>query len=145
MSWRLRIKHVTGFTYAGTAHASYNEARMTPLTVAGQTTLFSQVECNPGATTWRYRDYWGTQVTVFDLQRPHQQLRVTATSLVETAPARSSAAGLEWEDLRGPATTDVYAELLTTTGLTAVDADLVSMAVSTAGALPPFDAALAIA
>ena len=33
MGWRLRIKHVTGFTYAGTAHASYNEARMTPLTV----------------------------------------------------------------------------------------------------------------
>jgi len=29
MAWRLRIKHVTGFTYSGTAHASYNEARMT--------------------------------------------------------------------------------------------------------------------
>ena len=57
-NWRLRIKHVTGFTYAGTAHASYNEARMTPVTAPGQTTLFSQVECLPGATTWRYRDYW---------------------------------------------------------------------------------------
>ena len=79
-AWRLRIKHVTGFTYAGMAHASYNEARMTPLTLPGQNTLFSQIECNPGATTWRYRDYWGTAVTVFDLQRPHQQLKVTASS-----------------------------------------------------------------
>ena len=94
MTWRLRIKHVTGFTYAGTAHASYNEARMTPLTVAGQTTLFSQVECNPGATTWRYRDYWGTQVTVFDLQRPHQQLKVTASSLVETSDRPPAVVGV---------------------------------------------------
>jgi len=46
--WRLRIKHVTGFTYAGTAYASYNEARMTPLAEPGQTTLFSQLECTPG-------------------------------------------------------------------------------------------------
>ena len=84
MGWRLRIKHITGFTYAGTAHASYNEARMTPISASGQNTLFSQVECSPAAATWRYRDYWGTQVTVFDLQRPHEQLRVTATSLVET-------------------------------------------------------------
>jgi len=85
VGWRMRIKHVTGFTYAGTAHASYNEARMTPVTVTGQTTLFSQVESHPAAASWRYRDYWGTQVTVFDLQRPHQQMRVTATSLVETS------------------------------------------------------------
>jgi transglutaminase-like putative cysteine protease len=87
MGWRLRIRHVSGFTYAGTAHTSYNEARMTPLTLPGQTTLFSQVECHPSASTWRYWDYWGTQVTVFDLQRPHQQMRVTASSLAERAAA----------------------------------------------------------
>ena len=112
MGWRLRIKHVTGFTYAGTAHASYNEARMTPLTVTGQTTLFSQVECNPGATTWRYRDYWGTQVTVFDLQRPHQQLKVTATSLVETtdrAPADDRRP--TGTSLRSESTVDEYARV----------------------------------
>ena len=146
MTWRLRIKHVTGFTYAGTAHASYNEARMTPLTVAGQTTLFSQVECNPGATTWRYRDYWGTQVTVFDLQRPHQQLKVTASSLVETSD-RPPAIGepVDWSVLRAPSTSDNHLEFLTATELTTVDTALTGTAREVIESLPPADAATAVA
>jgi len=145
VSWRLRIKHVTGFTYAGTAHASYNEARMTPQNVTGQNTLFSQVECNPGATTWRYRDYWGTQVTVFDLQRPHQQLKVTASSLVETSERPVPSDSLDWEGLRQPSTSDTYLEYLTPTELTAIDADLVATAADLAGGRAPHDAAVAIA
>jgi len=146
VGWRLRIKHVTGFTYAGTAHTSYNEARMTPLTVPGQNTLFSQIECNPGATTWRYRDYWGTQVTVFDLQRPHQQLKVTASSLVETA-ARSSelAASVDWAALRAESTVDTYLEYLTPTELTTVDAVLAETAESLVGGDSPGHTAHAIA
>lgn len=145
MGWRLRIKHVTGFTYAGTAHASYNEARMTPLTVPGQTTLFSQVECSPAATTWRYRDYWGTHVTVFDLQRPHQQLRVTATSLVETAERTPPAAACDWAVLRSPSTMDEHTEVLSSTDLTTIDSELADQAAALAGdsALP--NAAFAIA
>lgn len=145
MGWRLRIKHVTGFTYAGTAHASYNEARMTPPTMAGQTTLFSQVECVPGATTWRYKDYWGTQVTVFDLQRPHQQLKVTASSLVETTERVSTGQLLDWDALRSDSTVDTYAEALAATTLTTIDASLAELAVSVAGDLGPNEAALAIA
>jgi transglutaminase-like putative cysteine protease len=145
VSWRLRIKHVTGFTYAGTAHASYNEARMTPLTVTGQTTLFSQVECAPGATTWRYRDYWGTQVTVFDLQRPHQQLRVTASSLVETSERPVPEDSLAWDQLREQSTSDTYLEYLTPTRLTAIDTDLTSTATALATDTSPHDAAVAIA
>ncbi len=143
--WRLRIKHVTGFTYAGTAYASYNEARMTPLTVAGQNTLFSQIECNPGAATWRYRDYWGTAVTVFDLQRPHQQLRVTASSLVETADRPVPDARLSWEELRAPSTVDKFLEYLTPTELTAVDDELAEVAASVAGGASADDTAQAIA
>jgi transglutaminase-like putative cysteine protease len=145
MGWRLRIKHVTGFTYAGTAHASYNEARMTPLTMPGQTTLFSQVECVPGATTWRYRDYWGTQVTVFDLQRPHQQLRVTASSLVETTDRAPVAATATWDQLRTPSTVDEFTETLASTPLTTVDHSLAAQASALAGALSPSGAAHAIA
>jgi transglutaminase-like putative cysteine protease len=145
VSWRLRIKHLTGFTYAGTAHASYNEARMTPLTVAGQTTLFSQVECSPGATTWRYRDYWGTQVTVFDLQRPHQQLRVTASSLVETSERPAAEDSLGWAQLREASTSDTYLEFLAPTELTAIDTELTATAASLAADASPHDAAVAIA
>ena len=145
MGWRLRIKHVTGFTYAGTAHASYNEARMTPLTTAGQTTLFSQVECVPGATTWRYRDYWGTQVTVFDLQRPHQQLRVTASSLVETAEREFVTGTADWDTIRSHSTVDEHAEVLQATRLTAIDTELADQAVALCADVSPAEAAKAIA
>jgi transglutaminase-like putative cysteine protease len=145
VGWRLRISHVTGFTYAGTAHASYNEARMTPLTQTGQTTLFSQVECSPSATTWRYRDYWGTHVTVFDLQRPHHQLRVTATSLVETGERGQPADRLGWSELRAGATVDSHAEMLASTGLTAVDEELAEMAGRVVGDAPPTQAARSVA
>ena len=145
MGWRLRIKHVTGFTYAGTAHASYNEARMTPLTTAGQVTLFSQIECTPGASLWRYWDYWGTQVTVFDLQRPHQQLRVTATSLVETSERTSTEDSVGWDALRRKSTMDQHAEMLVPTDLTAIDAELEGVAAQLAEGRSPGQAAHAVA
>jgi transglutaminase-like putative cysteine protease len=138
--WRLRVKHVTGFTYAGTAHASYNEARMTPLTVPGQNTLFSQVECSPGASTWRYKDYWGTQVTVFDLQRPHQQLKVTASSLVETTGRDSSTSQATWDTLRSGPTVEALLEYLTPTDLTTVDEQLAWTAADLSRGSPAEDA-----
>jgi transglutaminase-like putative cysteine protease len=145
MGWRLRIKHVTGFTYAGTAHTSYNEARMTPQTLAGQTTLFSQVECHPAASTWRYWDYWGTQVTVFDLQRPHQQLKVTASSLVETVDRPPAGESVGWAGLRDPARRDEYVEYLSPTPLTELNGELAERAAALAGDASPDAAARAIA
>lgn len=141
MSWRLRIRHVTGFTYGGTAHASYNEARMTPMSLPGQNTLYSHVETHPAATTWRYRDYWGTQVTSFDLQRAHQQLKVTATSLVETSVAETTPPVAPWDVLRGDLARDLHAELLAPTTLTEVDDELAHQ-VDDVMAAEPGDAAL---
>lgn len=149
VGWRMRISHVTGFVYSGTAHASYNEARMTPMTLPGQTTLHSTVDIYPNASTWRYHDYWGTHVTVFDLHRPHQQLRVTATSLVETSdgPVASAASTVDWDELRAPRVRDQHAELLAPTPLTAVGPALVGEAAGVIGgtAVPPSAAAVALA
>ena len=36
MSMQLRIAHTTGFEYDGKANTSFNEARLTPLTLPGQ-------------------------------------------------------------------------------------------------------------
>lgn len=145
-TWRLRVNHLTGLTYDGTAHDSYNEARMTPMTTPSQITLFSNVEVAPAAaaTTWRYMDYWGSQVTVFDLHRPHEQLRVVATSMVETSePAPVPPVG--WDTLRAPSTVDRYAELLAPTARTTVSEPLLRLASDVAGDRGPRGAALAIA
>jgi transglutaminase-like putative cysteine protease len=146
MTWRLQINHVSGFTYTGNAQASYNEARMTPMTTPWQITLFSQVEVAPAAvaSTWRYVDYWGSQVTVFDLHRPHQQLKVTASSMVETEePVVPEPVG--WDVLHAPSTLDRHVELLAPTLRTTVDETLRTRAAELADGLAPRDAALAIA
>src|SRR6266540_4535388 len=144
MSWRLRIRHVTGFSYPDSAYASYNEARMTPMTVPWQITLHSHLEVQPPVAVWRYTDYWGTAVTAFDLQRGHQRMAVTATSLVETGDHEPPTATLSWPALRSAEQRDRYAELLTPTPLTRVSADLVGEAAAVVDGAEPAEAAVAL-
>jgi transglutaminase-like putative cysteine protease len=82
MSWMLRIEHRSGYRYGDEVSASYNEARMTPLTTDRQTTVESRLEVDPRTRSYRYLDYWATVVDVFDIQVPHTTLTVTATSVV---------------------------------------------------------------
>lgn len=56
---RLRIRHTTGFTYAGDVVASYNEARMLPASSDGQLVLFSNLDIRPVTSVHAYTDYWG--------------------------------------------------------------------------------------
>jgi transglutaminase-like putative cysteine protease len=126
MSWRLRIRHRTGFTYAGKVASSYNEARMSPHAEARQAVLDARIEVWPPARTYRYEDYWGTVVTAFDVQVPHDELKVTATSTVETANPAPSLDGAQWIDLVNQ--TDRWFEYLAVTPRTALDEELTEMA-----------------
>src|ERR1035438_4042280 len=81
-----------------------------------QTTLDHRIEVTPGASTFTYRDYWGTQVTAFELRVPHDHLTVTARSVVETFPGElSRAPAVSWADLASDACRDRFAELLAAT------------------------------
>ena len=80
---RLRIKHVTGFHYDGEVTASYNEARMLPVSSDGQLVLYSNIEILPISSNHSYVDYWGTRVSAFEILTPHSELSLSATSLVE--------------------------------------------------------------
>ena len=71
MSMQLRIAHTTGFEYDGKANTSFNEARLTPLTLPGQIVVHSRVEVSPTPWAYTYRDYWGSQVTAFEVLDPH--------------------------------------------------------------------------
>jgi transglutaminase-like putative cysteine protease len=143
MAWRLRVRHRTGYSYAGKVKSSYNEARMTPLTDATQTTLESRLEISPRAGTHRYRDYWGTEVTAFDLHVPHAELEVTATSVVETGLRQILPAGLSWQDLRDDRVQDQCAEWLAQTRRTDPDGELAELATTVASSLAPSEAAVA--
>jgi transglutaminase-like putative cysteine protease len=143
MTWRLRIRHRTGYSYDSEVRSSYNEARMTPLTDSCQTTLESRVEISPNAGTYRYRDYWGTEVTAFDLHSPHSELEVIATSVVETGLKEWTPGTLDWEVLRSAEVTDQYAEWLDPTPRTDPDGTLAALAREIAsGAAAPTDVAI---
>jgi transglutaminase-like putative cysteine protease len=141
---RLGIVHSTGFRYAGPVVTSYNEARMTPLTTPTQTTLEARLEVTPHAGTYRYWDYWGTQVTAFDVRAPHEQMTVTARSVVETFAAPPTTTEVGWDELRRPAGLDQHAELLATTPRTVLGGDALALATEVAAGLAPAGAAAAV-
>lgn len=96
---QLRIKHTSGYSYENGAVASYNEARMTPLTTPEQYVLRSRLEVTPTAWSQEYRDYWGATVSAFEVHEPHAELAIVATSTVETTPTEYDPPREPWESL----------------------------------------------
>jgi transglutaminase-like putative cysteine protease len=138
--WRLQVVHRSAFRYGGPVRSSYNEARMTPENSGRQTTLRSRVEIEPAAAVLAYRDYWGSTVTAFDLQSPHTELVVTATSVVEAGPEQRTAGTVSWAGLAGRDVRDRFGELLSPTRLTAMDPAAVAEARAVVGDADPREA-----
>lgn len=99
MTMQLRIKHTTGYHYEKGAMASFNEARMTPMTTSEQYVLRSRLEITPSPWSYEYRDYWGTTVTSFEVHDPHADLTVVATSIVDTQDVPPKPHAAAWDDL----------------------------------------------
>jgi transglutaminase-like putative cysteine protease len=140
VSWRIAVRHRTGYHYESPARASYNEVRMTPATVDGQHTLQSSVDTAPSAATYRYVDYWGTIVHAFDVHVPHTELVVTATSVVETAAARPAPPDLGWHDLDGRFRRDQFGELLAPSRYVVSEPDLEELGAQLAADHAPLEA-----
>jgi transglutaminase-like putative cysteine protease len=143
MSWRIAVEHATGYSYDAEVVSSYNEARLTPQTEPGQLTLEARVQTVPDAEQFRYWDYWGTQVTAFEVQAPHDALEVVVRSVVETSPPTPPPRP-GWDLLTDEAVRDEHSEWLAPTPRTEPDDDLRAAAVAAIGELPPYDAAIAI-
>jgi transglutaminase-like putative cysteine protease len=143
---RLRIKHITGFHYNGEVTASYNEARMLPVSSDGQLVLYSNIEILPISSSHSYVDYWGTRVSSFEILTPHSELSLTATSLVEVRPREHPVHRLTWDTLADEIERATeFVEQLEQTPRTAPPAEVVEIAREiVAGAATPCDAALQI-
>jgi transglutaminase-like putative cysteine protease len=137
MTWRLRVRHRTGYSYDGPVVASYNEVRMTPLTDLHQTTVSAEIVTDPRTVLHRYWDYWGTLVTAFDVHDPHDRLTITSTAVVETEAAESPPEDIGWSKLQDPAVADEYGELLDATRYVPADPELHEQAQSLATGLSP--------
>lgn len=140
---QLRIRHTTGYTYGEGATASYNEARMTPLTTSEQTLLRSRLEISPSPWSFEFRDYWGSSVTAFEVHEDHDALEVVATSTVETTGVGPAPAGTSWADLGGLA--DDWCEYLMASPWTSPPDDLLAALEPLRAESPtPSDFALAV-
>jgi len=143
---RLRIRHVTGFTYAGDVTASYNEARMLPVSLDGQLVIASGLEISPVNAHHNFIDYWGTRVASFEVLTPHRELSITANSVVEVRAREAPPSELDWEGLeRAARATTATVEQCSQTRLTNPPAEVVDLAERIAAHhRDPSEAALAI-
>jgi transglutaminase-like putative cysteine protease len=148
VSWRLRITHTTTASYAGPVLNSFNEARMTPLTLPTQITHTARVTVGPGsAPVWTYIDYWGTNVSVFELPESHDELVIRATSTVETEPFAGIPGPSErpsWERIAAEAATSRLLEMMLPTTLTTLTPAVSGSVVAGLAGLAPDETAAAV-
>jgi transglutaminase-like putative cysteine protease len=140
MGWRIRVVHETGYQYNAPVHESYNEVRLTPRSDGHQNVIVNRIETVPATRSYRYEDYWGSQVTAFDLHAPHTELLVTGTSVVETGDEVEPVRKATWEDLAGVAVRDRYTEMLEFTEYVSKDPALTEVASDIKRAHEPVDA-----
>lgn len=144
MSWRMKIRHTTGYRYDSEVTASYNEARLIPQTGLDQLTLESTLTTRPETRQQRYWDYWGTQVSSFDVHTPHTQLEIEAVSIVDTGDAQPIPDEATWDLLRSDRVRDRWIEVLVPSIRTVPDDTLKELAIELVSGRSPYEAALAI-
>jgi len=135
VSWRLRVRHVTGYQYPQEVLASYNEVRLTPAATMNQIAIDTRIEVSPSVHPSSYVDYWGTIVHSFDVHVPHLELRVVATSTVETPSFHTPTSGDpgRWDLLDDRVVRDRFHEFLVPTVATGADDELLEIAAATRG------------
>lgn len=140
---RLRVEHLTRFSYEHTVPASYNECRLTPVSEARQQVLSARVSIEP--VTWRreYVDYWGSRVVGFEVHTPHDQLEVLS-QIDALVAGDGPAPDAGWDAVRAPGTRDRLCELLTSTERSTPGDELTALAREAAAGLEPSDAARAV-
>jgi len=147
MGWRLRVVHTTRVSYTEPVRTSFNEARMTPMTLPAQVTHEHRIETGPVVPVWTYCDYWGTYVSVFEITEPHQELSIKAQATVETGQANGDPGPppLPWADLRQQAAESRLLEYLLTTPLTTVTPAVAATVIDALRGADPVEAAEEIA
>ena len=146
MSMQFRIVHTTTFAYDGPAVASYNQARLTPLTTPDQIVVHHRIDVSPKPWTYEYKDYFGNEVTAIEVLEAHRRLKISATSTVHVDRKPSAAPLLTWEEAAHPGVADRFIEFLGLPPVVAPGEELAAQAKAiAASAVLPGEAAVEIA
>ncbi len=93
------VHHITRFRYSSPVYESVMELRLQPRSEGRQTLRSFQIVTSPRAQLHAYTDYLGNAVYHFNVLRAHEELRIEAQAVVESAvfSPPESVDGLEWE------------------------------------------------
>lgn len=100
---RLRVLHTTQYRYQSPVVQAQHQAHLRPLALPGQTVLAHQLTITPEPShQTASTDAFGNWRVFFALQEPHEQLLVSADSVVETQAASPTETihHVPWEALR---------------------------------------------
>ena len=151
MTARYRIEHVSAYRYDQAVTASFNEVRLTPASMPWQNPLESTLRVEQSSWQYRYIDYWGTQVRVFEAQQSRTansswRRRARSRSTVRAA-TQGASRPTGWDEVLrdADAVRDEFAEFLAQRDHPAHRRTAPrSTRRSAAWSLPPGDAALAV-
>jgi transglutaminase-like putative cysteine protease len=101
---RYEVRHSTRYSYADEVTASYGWAYLIPRDLPDQVCRSTRVEVAPTAELISDSvDYFGNRASYFEVYEPHEQLVVTATSVVEVTRTGANLDALDvwtWEQAR---------------------------------------------
>jgi transglutaminase-like putative cysteine protease len=92
------VIHATRYTYEVPVSHSLNEVRLIPRPLEAQAIQRSEIQVQPEPAFMYYRkDYYGNDISSFELFEKHDQLQITAESLVEvSASTAASIVPISW-------------------------------------------------
>jgi transglutaminase-like putative cysteine protease len=98
-----QVTHTTRYLYQAPVTHCLNELRLTPRRLPGQDVRQVDIRVHPApAFMHRRMDYYGNEVTSFEVFERHADLQISAESLVAVEPSSfEPAPSISWEDARG--------------------------------------------
>lgn len=109
------IQHETKFRYANPISETIMEVRLHPRTEWTQHCLSFQLDVCPRARVFQYRDHLGNTIHHFNIPALHEDISITASSLVEVAPFSNWPDKLNseaWDEIDAMVARDDYWEML---------------------------------
>ena len=128
---RLAISHETDYRYEQAPHSVIELLRLTPPSTANQTVRSWRIDVTGDATLRRAVDAFGNIVHTFSVSSPGENLTISATGIVDTAPSDGVL-----RDARGPLPLGVYLRQTDLTEPSEGIRDLVGAARAKCGAEP---------
>jgi transglutaminase-like putative cysteine protease len=83
---KLRIHHLTEYRYLTPVSRSSNDLRLTPLKTPTQKPLFFLLRVVPPSRIKKFRDFYGNQVTHFEIEEAHHHLVIESQCTIVTQP-----------------------------------------------------------